>query len=424
MYIKRFFWWIGRGLFFILGHLASPFWRFRAFINYKVVYSLKRHGLTRPDNWILQRRNLQVVIFLALLLVALPQTVLSKRQDSYAVGRNTIAYVLSAPSEDYDLEEIKAEPQSFEQYAPSWKEGVVSTDIYAAPQRQHYPVEQDLAAVAPGGLAINKPYIMPGAVIGGARNKTIEYVVEPGDSLSTIAYQFDVSVATVLWANNLSLRSIIRPGNKLNIPPISGIIHKIKKGDNLKKIATLYGAKIDEIVKFNKLKEDGTDLIIGEEIMIPGGAKPNVYVPPLVRSTIGSIAAPAGSRQAAGSYGFVWPTVARAVTQYYNWKHHAIDIAGAMATPIYAAKAGAVETAQCGWNGGYGCYIILNHGDGYKTVYGHNSRLLVAAGEYVEIGQSIALMGNTGNVRGRTGIHLHFEIRINGTLVNPLGYVR
>lgn len=423
MYGKRFCWWVGRGLFFVLGGLATPFWRFGAFINYKLNYFLKKHGLTRPDNWILQRRNLQVVIFLALLLVALPQTVLSKRQDSYAVGRNTIAYVLSAPSEDYELEEIKAEPPAAEQVAPSWKEGVVSTDIYAVPQRQRYPMEQDLAAVAPGGLAINKPYIMPGAVIGGMRNKTVEYVVEPGDSLSTIAYQFDVSVVTVLWANNLTLQSVIRPGNKLKIPPTSGIMHKIKKGDNLKKIATLYRAKMDDIVRFNKLKEDGTDLIIGEEIMIPGGAKPYVYVPP-VRPTIGSIAAPAGSRQAAGAYGFVWPTTARNVTQYYNWRHHAIDIAGSMATAIYAAKAGTVEVSQCGWNGGYGCYIILNHGDGYKTVYGHNSRLLVSVGERVDIGQAIALMGNTGNVRGRTGIHLHFEIRINGTLVNPLGYVK
>ncbi len=424
MYGKRFFWWVGRGLFFVLGGLASPFWRFGAFINYKLNYFLKRHGLTRPDNWILQRRNLQVVIFLALFLVALPQTVLSKRQDSYTVGRNTLAYALSVPSEDYALEEVVAEPPVSEQVAPSWKEGVVSTDIYAVPQRQLYSAGQDLAAIAPGGLAINKPYIMPGAVISGVRNKTVEYIVEPGDSLSTIAYQFDISVATVLWANNLSLQSVIRPGNKLKIPPTSGITHKIKKGDTLNKIAILYGAKADEIVKFNKLKEDGTDLIIGEEIMIPGGAKPNVYVPPVVRPTVGSIAAPASSRQAVGAYGFVWPSSARTVTQYYNWQHHAIDIAGPMASAIYAARAGTVEVSQCGWNGGYGCYIILNHGDGYKTVYGHNSRLLVSVGDYVGIGQSIALMGKTGNVRGVTGIHLHFEIRVNNTLVNPLGYVR
>jgi murein DD-endopeptidase MepM/ murein hydrolase activator NlpD len=112
------------------------------------------------------------------------------------------------------------------------------------------------------------------------------------------------------------------------------------------------------------------------------------------------------------------------ITQYFGWTHHAIDIAGPFETPTYAAKAGTVEKAQCGWNSGYGCYVIIDHGNGIKTLYGHHSRLLVSPGEYVETGQTIALMGNTGKVRGRTGIHVHFEIIKNGVRVNPLGYVR
>jgi murein DD-endopeptidase MepM/ murein hydrolase activator NlpD len=101
-----------------------------------------------------------------------------------------------------------------------------------------------------------------------------------------------------------------------------------------------------------------------------------------------------------------------------------LDIAGPFATPTYAAKAGVVEKAQCGWNSGYGCVIIIDHGGGIKTLYGHHSKLLVSAGDHVDAGDTIGLMGNTGNVRGITGIHVHFEVIVGGVRVNPLGYVR
>lgn len=430
MYLKRFCWWIGSGLFFVLGIFFSPVLRFFAFIHYKLGYSFKKHGLARPDNWILQRSNLQILIFLALFLVAVPQTILFKKQDSFAAGRNTIAYNLVATTEIYDLQEVVAEPPLSEQVSPSWKQGVVSTDIYSVPHLAGNYNVQDLSGVAPGGLAINKPIIMPGATVNTVRDKVVNYTVESGDSLSSIAYQFDVSVATVLWANNLSERSTIRPGDVLKIPPASGVMYKVKNGDNLKKIATTFKASVIDIVNFNHLDEDGSDLKSGEEIMIPGGKPVSVVVvskptrPVIVSQSGGSVAVPAGSRQAPGSAGFVWPAGVHVVTQYFSWKHNALDIAGPMSTPIYAAKSGTVTISQCGWNGGYGCYVVIDHGDGFSTRYGHNSRLLVVPGEYVETGQTIALMGNTGNVRGVTGIHSHFEVRINGRAVNPLGYVR
>lgn len=430
MYLKRFCWMVGRGLFFILGVFSGPIIRFFAFIHYKIGYFFKKHGLVRPDNWVLQRGNLQILIFLALFLVAVPQTILFKKQDSFAAGRNTIAYNLVVTTEVYDLEEVVAEPPLNEQMAPSWKQGVVSTDIYSVPHLAGNYTVQDLSSIAPGGLAINKPIIMPGVTINAVRSKVAEYVVEPGDSLSSIAYQYDVSVATILWANGLTERSIIRPGNVLKVPPISGIMYKVKKGDSLKKIASTFRANVIDIVNFNHLDEDGSDLKAGEEIMVPGG-KPVASVivsspsrPVNVAQTRGSVAVPASSRQAPGASGFVWPAGVRIVTQYFSWKHNGLDIAGPMSTPIYAVKAGTVTISQCGWNGGYGCYVVIDHGDGFSTRYGHNSRLLVVPGEYVETGQTVALMGNTGNVRGVTGIHVHFEVRVNGRAVNPLGYVR
>lgn len=98
-----------------------------------------------------------------------------------------------------------------------------------------------------------------------------------------------------------------------------------------------------------------------------------------------------------------------------------MDIAGPIGTAIYAAKGGTVVKAQPGWNGGYGTYIILDHGDGLQTLYGHNSQLFVAVGEVVSQGQTIAAMGSTGR---STGPHLHFEVRVNGSRLNPLKYIR
>jgi murein DD-endopeptidase MepM/ murein hydrolase activator NlpD len=201
-------------------------------------------------------------------------------------------------------------------------------------------------------------------------------------------------------------------------------MHMVKKGDTLAKIAKTYGAKSDEIIAFNNLDEDGKDLRVGERIMVPGGTKPTIAKPKTTLATTYDVIRPSSSRQSPSASGFVWPAGVRTITQYFHWRHNGMDIAGPFETAIYAAKAGTVAISQCGWNGGYGCYVVINHGGGVKTVYGHNSRLLVSVGEYVETGQTIALMGNTGNVRGRTGIHLHFEVQINGARVNPLGYVR
>jgi murein DD-endopeptidase MepM/ murein hydrolase activator NlpD len=208
-------------------------------------------------------------------------------------------------------------------------------------------------------------------------------------------------------------------------------MHVVKKGDSLLKIAKLYGAKVGDIVLFNNLDENGKDLRIGEKIMIPGGVKPQVKVAATsgrviktTQSSYNEIIRPPSSSRAPSASGFVWPSGARTITQYYGWKHSGLDVAGPFETPNYAAKAGTVEFAQCGWNRGYGCYVQIDHGNGVKTLYGHHSRLLVSPGEYVEAGQVIGLMGNTGNVRGRTGIHLHFEVIVNGVRVNPLGYVR
>lgn len=117
-----------------------------------------------------------------------------------------------------------------------------------------------------------------------------------------------------------------------------------------------------------------------------------------------------------------WPTTGR-ISSDYGWRgykeyHHGIDIAIPNGTDIKAARAGKIVKA--GWIGVYGLAILVDHGNGVQTLYGHNQKLLAKVGERVEIGEAIAISGNTGKT---TGPHLHFEIRLNGKTVDPNQYL-
>lgn len=429
IFAKRIFWWTGGKISFILAKILYILWRPLGYFNYKVTYFFKRFGIGKTGSWFLKRDYLQVIIFMVLFFVAIPQTkIYSKiyvQKDGNLPGQNTIAYSLSGADEEYSLEVINAEINvvSSESSVSSWKEGVVSNEQITGSELLFQ--DREYASVIAGGDALSKPILISGSVVVGKRDKAESYIIQAGDTLSSIAYQFGVSIATVLWENKLTLRSIIQPGQKLTIPPTTGVMHTIKKGDTISKLAKTYDAEAEEIISFNKLKEDGSDLKIGERIMVPNGTAIGTSVASSANTTVRrpAVSVP-GSTQSPSASGFVWPSAAKYISQYYGWTHHAIDIAGPMGTANYAAKSGVVETSQCGWNSGYGCYIIINHGGGMKTLYGHHSKLLVSKGDEVSAGQTIGLMGNTGKVRGVTGIHLHFEIVINGVRVNPLGYVR
>lgn len=126
---------------------------------------------------------------------------------------------------------------------------------------------------------------------------------------------------------------------------------------------------------------------------------------------------------------FIWPVPARynRISSGYGWRvlwgrsdfHLGIDIPGAYGTPIYASNGGTVVVAT--WHYSYGNYVVIDHGGGYSTLYGHNSSLCVRVGDKVDQGDVIAKMGSTGS---STGNHCHFEVRINGKTQQPLNYVR
>ncbi len=252
------------------------------------------------------------------------------------------------------------------------------------------------------------------------RDKIITYTVQRGDSISTIARKFGIKVKTILWENNLSSYSIIRPGDKLRILPIDGVTHKVKNGENLSYIAKKYDTEAKEILKANKLA-DASYLKIGQELLIPNGKKITTTYKPKTYSGFTAIQkivkAPNSTNITANK--MAWPTVGHRITQYFSWRHNGLDIANKIGTPIYAADAGVVEFAK--WGRGYGMEILINHGGGKKTRYAHLSKFFVKKGQKVSKGETIGAMGSTG---WSTGPHIHFEVIINGKRYNPLNYIK
>lgn len=274
----------------------------------------------------------------------------------------------------------------------------------------------DTALAAPN---INDPDALP-----TARSTATKYVVQPGDTISTIAQKFGISSNTILWSNNLTWNSTIKPGQTLQILPTSGLAHTVKSGDTIASIAKKYQVEPNSIISFNKLANE-QDLRIGEILIVPGGVQPSAvpstpptYARPTPSKIIKNIARGRAFDDRGGAY--LWPAVSRIITQYYSWRHTGVDIGDHIGQPIYAAANGKV--IRSGWNkGGYGNYIIIDHGNGIQTLYGHASALLVEEGQVVSRGEQIAKIGSTGR---STGPHLHFEVRVSGSRLNPLNYIK
>ncbi|OGH59855.1 MAG: hypothetical protein A2725_02460 [Candidatus Magasanikbacteria bacterium RIFCSPHIGHO2_01_FULL_33_34] len=376
-----------------------------------------------------QRWALQIVIFVIAVVVMVPHSKLYTKTTEKIHGQNTLLYVLVGPGDqNFGVEEFEIDLKQLPQKeVRTWREGSVVLDTTGVAGIGSTLETQEIAGVSAGGSAVNKPIILPGSELptispsGQKRSEIIYHVVQPGEVVGKIAQDYGLNVLTVLWANDLTSRSYIRPGDKLAILPTNGVLHKVVSGDNLSKIAKLYDAKVDDIVKFNKLQEGGADIVVGERLIIPDGSKPQPVYTSSYSLSFSSIAAPPPSITAPAGSRYIWPTSVKRITQYYGWRHTGLDIAGPVGTPLYAARAGTVIRSQCGWNGGYGCYVIIDHGGGVTTLYGHASKLYVDVGEDVVQGQTIAAMGSTGQ---STGPHIHFEVRVGGARNNPLQYIR
>lgn len=283
---------------------------------------------------------------------------------------------------------------------------------------------EDALAIKPEGI---NPQLDEAGTSGAGslkRAEIISYTVAAGDTVSSIAKQFGLTVNTILWANDLAAYSLIRPGDSLSILPESGVVHNVKSGDTISKIARTYDVSEDEILAGNKL---GAVLKIGDKIMVPGGTKLKTVVASkpkpsantglsIIRDFVKTPDAPSANTSDAK---MLWPTEGHRITQYFSWSHTGLDIANKTGTPLYAAEAGTVEYS--GWSNGYGYNVVINHGGGKKTRYAHASKLFVSVGDSVSRGENIAAMGSTG---WSTGPHIHFEVIINGTKYNPLNYIK
>lgn len=240
------------------------------------------------------------------------------------------------------------------------------------------------------------------------------YVVRKGDTLSEIAAMFNVSVNTIIWANNLSGPGSAHAGDTLIILPISGVKRTVVKGDTLASIAKKYGADANEIAQFNGL-DPQAPLSVGTTIIIPGADSGAVSTPVKVTPAKGRIGAGkkisepylGGSGSVQSGY-YSNPVPGARITQtLHGW--NGIDFGASRGTPIHAAAGGTVIVARSGgWNGGYGNYVVITHSNGTQTLYSHMSSVSVSSGQSVVDSQVIGYVGSTGL---STGAHLHFEVR-------------
>jgi len=247
------------------------------------------------------------------------------------------------------------------------------------------------------------------------RDSIVNYSVVGGDTLASIAKKFNISVDTIKWTNNLKTDTI-KPGQSLKIPPVTGVVHKVVSGETIYTIAKKYSTDAQKIVNFpfNDFTDlDSFGLTAGQTLYVPDGVIEEEQ-PRVSQRFLAQIQA--GVR---GSSNFIWPT-SGVITQYPVWYHMALDIANSSGPAVIAADSGTVIFVGC-VRYGYGCHVIIDHNNGYQTLYGHLSSYSVEAGDSVSQGNQIGVMGSTGM---STGTHLHFEVRSGGTLLNPLNFLK
>ncbi len=255
------------------------------------------------------------------------------------------------------------------------------------------------------------------------RSEIVEYEVKSGETLSQIAEKFGITVDTIKWANDIQNIQSVKPGQKLEILPVSGVAHTVKSGDTLESVAKKYTAESQSIVDFpfNDLPDD-FKLKIGQVLIIPDGQPPEVKVPPRSKTSQYFAQGPGSSSfSAPGGGSFMWPTIYQYISTYFAWWHPGVDLPNRSAPAVAASDGGTVVLA--GWPDGYGYgnRVMIDHGNGYTTLYAHLSNIYVSVGQIISRGQTIGQMGSTGR---STGVHLHFEVRYKGIAVNPLSILR
>ncbi len=398
----------------------------RALVPLYRVYLLAKKGLTiifaPAKNRLLYPLIHKSTIHVVLIVIAfavIANNIIARETRAEEYGQATILASMISDNQDIDIVEtaITDIPKVTTYYRDI---GVLT------PSDKSFASSGTNSAIGGGGEIIttesSAALVQPGLVsttIGQRPREAVTYyIVEGGDTVSTIAEKFSVSTDTILWENNLGPRDYIKPGDKLTVLPQSGVSHQIKSGDTIAKLAKKYEVEENSILDYNKLA-DASAIEVDQIVIIPGG----IIEPPAPLPTYGGsrssgyTSIPASAPVASGTK-LQWPAISHKINQYYRWGHYAIDIEGDYSSPVYASDDGRVELADSSQRG-YGLQIVINHGNGLKTRYAHESKLFVSVGDFVSRGQTIGMIGCTGWC---TGPHIHFEVMINGQKVNPLSY--
>jgi murein DD-endopeptidase MepM/ murein hydrolase activator NlpD len=279
--------------------------------------------------------------------------------------------------------------------------------------------------IANEDIFMEKPMVNSSDVI----NDIIDYVVQSGDTLDSLTEKFHISASTITVVNKLKRNPTLEEGQKLKILPVTGLLHIVRKDDSIALISGMYDVPAELVMYQNNLSSD-KELKVGQELIIPNGVEPApAGTTPKPKNTNrngssnGGIGDAPTGKASPTSGTFNWPATCRVITRGFNpaIPHWGIDCANSQGTPIYAAESGTVIKASVGtWGGGYGNHVIIDHGNGITTIYGHLYKVGVSVGQHVERGEGLGLMGTTGN---STGPHLHFEVVVNGKKTNPNKYL-
>ncbi len=276
-----------------------------------------------------------------------------------------------------------------------------------------------------------------------ARLEVVAYTVQAGDTLFGIAERFNLKPETVLWGNYNVLADDperLQPGQQLNILPVDGVYYEWHAGDGLNGVAKFYGVNAEAIINWPSNHLDANTLgdlaspniKAGTWLVIPGGHREFVTwsapritrQDPSVAKVLGPGVCSAVVDGAVGTGTFIWPTTAHSLSGYdYSpeTNHYGIDIAGSEGSPVYAVDNGVVVYAGPS-DIGYGNVIVVDHGNGWQSLYAHLSAISVACGASVNQGDTLGAVGSTGNA---TGPHLHFELSSDKYgRVNPWNFLK
>lgn len=295
---------------------------------------------------------------------------------------------------------LQAQPKKPVLSAPTNPEGLKKRDI------QLYSVKGAVFARAQNAVEELPEYVEDAE----ESDQISVYTVRAGDTLQQIADMYDVSVNTILWANDLKKGTPLTTGQIITILPVTGVKYVVKKGDTIASIAKKFSGEESEIVDYNNI-EKTTVLAAGTSIIIPGGQISEIT--PAKPSSPSKAPGKEVPSKYADIRGIFKKPVSGIITQGMHDKY-GVDIGAPTGTPVYASADGVIQLARMGYNGGYGNYIIIKHSSAItghgevQTLYAHLSAITVSTGETVKQGELIGRVGNTGR---STGPHLHFEMR-------------